>query len=102
MKQILISALLATCCLSRLQAAPSVQEKNDTLVVTTQPQMHCENCEKRIKQNIRFVKGVKRIDTSVPRQQVTIVYNSEKSSYADFEKAFSRIGYKIERKSPAR
>ena len=26
----------------------------DTLVVTTQPQMHCQNCEKKIKSNIRF------------------------------------------------
>lgn len=29
----------------------------DTLTVTTQPQMHCQNCEKKIKSNIRFVKG---------------------------------------------
>lgn len=28
----------------------------DTLTVTTQPQMHCENCEKKIKSNIRFVR----------------------------------------------
>lgn len=28
----------------------------DTLVVTTQPQMHCQNCEKKIKSNIRFVR----------------------------------------------
>lgn len=25
--------------------------KADTLVVTTNPQMHCENCEKKIKSN---------------------------------------------------
>lgn len=99
MQQLLISVLCTGACLTQLQAATiSAPEKSDTLVVTTQPQMHCENCEKRIKQNIRFVKGVKRIETSVPRQQVTIVYNSEKSSYADFVKAFSRIGYKIERR----
>ena len=33
----------------------------DTLTVTTQPQMHFENCEKKIKINIRFVKGTKKI-----------------------------------------
>ena len=33
------------------------QTATDTLVVTTQPQMHCQNCEKKIKSNIRFVKG---------------------------------------------
>ena len=27
-----------------------------TVVVTTQPQMHCENCEKKIKGNLRFEK----------------------------------------------
>ena len=25
-----------------------------TVVLTTNPQMHCENCEKKIKDNIRF------------------------------------------------
>lgn len=41
------------------------QTATDTLVVTTQPQMHCENCEKKIKSNIRFVKGTKKA-TSKP------------------------------------
>lgn len=31
----------------------------DTLVVTTQPQMHCQNCEKKIKSNIPLRKGHK-------------------------------------------
>ena len=43
---------------------------NDTLTVTTTPQMHCSGCENRIKQNIRFVKGVKAITTSVADQKV--------------------------------
>lgn len=33
------------------------QTAADTLVVTTQPQMHCQNCEKKIKSNIRFRKA---------------------------------------------
>ena len=36
-----------------------------TVVVTTQPQMHCENCEKKIKGNLRFEKGVKEIQCDV-------------------------------------
>ncbi|MCI7274423.1 heavy-metal-associated domain-containing protein [bacterium] len=67
----------------------------DTLQVTTTPQMHCENCEKKIKSNIRFVKGVKKIETSVPEQKVTIIYNPKKSTYQDFVKAFKKIGYDI-------
>lgn len=72
--------------------------KADTLVVTTNPQMHCENCEKKIKSNIRFVKGTKNIDTSVKEQKVTIIYDSKKASYKDFVAAFKKIGYEIKKK----
>lgn len=74
------------------------QTAADTLVVTTQPQMHCENCEKKIKSNIRFVKGTKKIDTSVKEQKVTIIYDSKKASYKDFVAAFKKIGYEIKKK----
>lgn len=60
--------------------------------------MHCSGCETRIKQNIRFVNGVKKIDTSVAKQKVTIVYNGKQSNYSDFVKAFGKIGYEIKRK----
>lgn len=70
----------------------------DTLIVTTQPQMHCENCEKKIKSNIRFVKGTKKIETSVDDQKVTIVYDARKAKYDDFVEAFKKIGYEIKKK----
>ena len=72
--------------------------KADTLVVTTNPQMHCENCEKKIKSNIRFVMGTKNIETSVKEQKVTIIYDSKKASYKDFVAAFKKIGYEIKKK----
>lgn len=74
------------------------QTAADTLVVTTQPQMHCQNCEKKIKSNIRFVKGTKKIATSVKDQKVTIVYDARKAKYADFVEAFKKIGYEIKKK----
>lgn len=89
--------LLAMGLLLAAWTAQASQEKvkNDTLVVTTTPQMHCANCEQKIKQHIRFVKGVKRIVTSVPRQTVTIIYDPSKSVPADFAAAFRKIGYEI-------
>ena len=65
---------------------------------TTQPQMHCENCEKKIKSNIRFVKGTKKIATSVDDQKVTIVYDGRKAKYDDYVEAFKKIGYEIKKK----
>ena len=67
----------------------------DTLVVTTTPQMHCSGCENKIKQNIRFVKGTKKIITSVPRQEVTLIYDKRKATREDYIAAFSKIGYEI-------
>lgn len=74
------------------------QTATDTLVVTTQPQMHCQNCEKKIKGNIRFVKGTKKIATSVDDQKVTIVYDGRKAKYNDYVEAFKKIGYEIKKK----
>lgn len=72
------------------------ESKVDTLVVTTKPEMHCSGCETRIKSNIRFVKGTKKIETSVPNQTVTIIYDRRKSTYADYKVAFRKLGYDIE------
>lgn len=69
----------------------------DTLVVTTTPQMHCSNCEKKIKDNIRWVKGTKKVDTSVPRQEVVITYDRRRATYDDYVKAFAKIGYEVKK-----
>lgn len=92
MKQIILTALISMLTIS-IQA----KAKNDTIVVTPTPQMHCQNCENKIKKNIRFVKGTKKIDTSVPDQTVRIVFDPSKSSYEDFVAAFKKIGYEIKK-----
>lgn len=93
MKKNLLAAFMLAVAGNIIAKTPA-----DTLVVTTQPQMHCQNCEKKIKSNIRFVKGTKKIDTSVDEQKVTIVYDSKKADYDDFVAAFRKIGYEIKRK----
>lgn len=65
-----------------------------TLVVTTQPQMHCENCEKKIKGNLRFEKGVKKIETNIGKQQVTITYDADKTTTEQLIKSFEKFDYK--------
>ena len=67
------------------------------LVVTTTPIMYCENCENRVKNGMRFVKGVKNIETSVPNQTVTITYDADKNSEENIIKSFGKIGYKAEK-----
>ena len=83
--------------IAMLSLSAFAQTKADTLVVTTTPEMHCEGCENKIKKNIRFVKGTKKIETSVPNQTVTIVYDGRKTTYTDFESAFKKIGYSVKK-----
>ena len=64
-----------------------------TVISTTQPQMHCASCEKKIKGNLRYEKGVKRIDTSVEQQKVTVKYDADKTSAEKLQKAFKKFGY---------
>lgn len=74
-----------------------------TVVVTTTPQMHCATCEKKIKGNLRFEKGVKKIETDIPAQTVTIEYDAEKTSVEKLLKAFPKFGYEakpVEPKTP--
>ena len=56
--------------------------------------MHCEACENKIKNNLRFEKGIKSIETSVPNQTVTVKYNADKTTPVKLQKGFDKFGYK--------
>ena len=64
-----------------------------TVVLTTNPQMHCNNCENKIKNNIRFEKGIKSIKTDLDKKTVTIEYDADKTTVADIIKGFEKIKY---------
>lgn len=63
------------------------------LILTPSPQMHCESCENKIKSNIRFEKGVKKVETNLERQEVTITYNPKKNNVEGLRAAMKKIGY---------
>ena len=63
------------------------------VVLTTTPQMHCESCENRIKNNMRFERGVKKIETNIAEQTVTITYDAEKTSVEKILDGFKKFKY---------
>ena len=85
-KLIVLTAMLLTMMMA---SAKDIK----TVVLTTDPQMHCESCEKRIKENIRFEKGVKKIVTDVEHQTVTITYDADKTTVENIIKGFEKIKY---------
>lgn len=65
------------------------------MVVTTSPKMSCQNCENKIKGNLRFEKGVKKVETSLAHQTVTVTYDADKTDEAKIAKAFEKLNYKV-------
>jgi copper chaperone CopZ len=64
------------------------------VVFKTEPDIHCESCVNKIKNNIRFEKGVKAINPDLNTKLVTVQYDSEKTDIEKLQKAFEKIGYK--------
>lgn len=91
MRKYLFAALIA--------ASMSLQAKDiKTFKVSTTPEMHCEGCETKIKENLRFEKGIKRIETDIPSQTVTITYDADKTTEQALIDAFGKFGYEAKLK----
>lgn len=76
-----------------LNAASAFAKDIKTLVVTPTPQMHCASCEKKIKDGLRFERGVKDIATSLEKQTVTVKYDADKTTEEKLLACFTKIGY---------
>ena len=61
---------MATCVVALLSVA-AVLAKDIRVVVFKVSQMHCENCEKKVKNNMRFEKGVKELSTELKMRALT-------------------------------
>lgn len=80
----LVVALLSTV---------AVMAKDIRTAVFKVSQMHCENCERKVKSNIRFEKGVKEFSTDLKAKTVTIVYDAEKTTIDKLVLGFKKFDY---------
>ena len=85
-KVFLLSALMLT-------AMVAMAKDIKTVVFTTSPEMHCQSCEKKIKGNLRFEKGIKNIVTDLKTKTVTIQYDADKTNVQNLIKGFKKIKY---------
>lgn len=90
MKRILSLALM----LVSLAVITNAKAPADTTAIfNVMPKMSCQNCENKIKSNLRFEKGIKSIETSLDSQTVTVVFNPKKTNVENIQKGFKKIGY---------
>lgn len=88
MKKIIALITMTVLCFASLSA-----KELKVLTVKTSPEMHCNGCETKIKNNIRFVSGVKKIVTDLEKKEVAVTYDAEKTSADKIIEAFKKIGY---------
>lgn len=75
-------------------AAAGFAKDIKTAVFNTAPEMHCNSCENRIKEGLKFEKGVKDIKTDLETKTVTIEYDADKTNVENLVAAFAKINYK--------
>ncbi len=83
-------------CVVTLLSVTAVLAKDIRVVVFKVSQMHCEKCEKKVKDNMRFEKGLKDISTEVKTKMVTITYDAEKTNVKKLQAGFNKFKYEAE------
>lgn len=90
MKRLILSAIVAL-----VAATAGAKENNDTTVCfSIEPAMHCTNCENKIKENLRYEKGVREIICTAPGSEVKVRYDKKATDTEKLSKAFGKVGFK--------
>lgn len=93
MKKILSLALFALIGMS------AIAKDIHTVVLTTNPGLRCHNCEAKVTEQLRYVKGVKRIDASAETQTITVTLDLDKSGVQVLIDNLKKLGYEATVKS---
>ncbi|MGM9735760.1 MAG: heavy-metal-associated domain-containing protein [Candidatus Cryptobacteroides sp.] len=84
---------------SKETATVSQQQKNkkktEIKEVVFNVHLHCDNCVKKIRENISFEKGVKGLEVSLEKQTVDIKYDAAKTDEATLKAAVESLGYPV-------
>jgi len=70
------------------------QKKIETVTFSTH--LHCENCVKKVQENIAYLKGVKSLEVSLEKQTVTVGFDPSKTNAETLAAAIRKLGYPAE------
>ena len=74
------------------------KKKGEIKEVTFLVHLHCENCVKKVQENIAFEKGVKDLKVTLEDHTVAIKYDPAKTSEETLKAAIEKLGYPVEGK----
>ena len=88
MKRFLTILIMATAFLC--MSAKDLQ----TLEFSITPRITCKNCVAKIKNQLKFEKGIKSIDVSIENQKISLKFDAEKTNPEVLAASLAKIGYK--------
>ena len=92
MKRILsILFILALCTNVSYAAKPKQKAVLRTVVYITD--LDCEDCAKKIRENVSFEKGVKDLKVSVEERTVEVKFDESKNDTLKLRKSLNKLGY---------
>ena len=90
----MVAASLAESSAVTEKQKPS-KKKGEVKEVVFLVHLHCENCVKKVQENIAFEKGVKDLKVSLEDQTVALKYDAAKTSEATLKAAIEKLGYPV-------
>ena len=100
MKKMILCCLVAVLgCGVFAVEAKTPQKKGEIVTTVFTVDIACESCAARIMNNVPVIgKGIKDIQVDVPSKEVTVTYDSAKTSPEELIKGFGKIRVKAEEK----
>ena len=65
-----------------------------TVEFSVTPRITCKNCVAKIKNQLKFEKGIKSIDVSIENQKISLKFDAEKTNPDVLATSLAKIGYK--------
>lgn len=80
----------------------SSAKKQPVGTVTFKSSMHCENCVKKLTDNLAYSKGVKDLDISLEKNKITVTYDAAKTSEETLAGIIRKLGYEAVCEQPGK
>ena len=92
---IIMAALMAMPVLSMADNKPSKKKKGEIKEVTFVVEFDCENCAKKIRENVAFEKGVKDLKVTLEDRTVALKYDASKTTEEALRASIEELGYPV-------
>ena len=95
-KHVFLTLLLSIFCLSLSTvsyAQSGAPKKANEAEVTFVTDLECPNCQKKVESKLPFEKGVKDMKIDLEKNEIWILYQTDKTDKTKLIEAINKIGY---------